>query len=218
MKNVSFIQETGYSVSGRNISSVASHHEAGKNHILDFTAYKLLGNVDIACALDEAKQRESQAHYQNASRLFKVMKNHINATVYLSAQGLAFRGHDESNMSSKRGNFLDLFDVLGCYDHDLKMFLDKDHVTYTSHEPQNDLIKSIYEEVHSEIKQRIANSRYISVMMDDTLDKRSVEQSAILVRLIYHGEVEEHLLAVVDCSEDQSADGLTSIMLQTLED
>ena len=167
---MSFIQETGYSVSGRNISSVASRHEAGKNHILKFTAYKLLGNVDIACALDEAKQREIQAHNQNASRLFTLMKNHINAAVYLSAQGLAFRGHDESNMSSHQGNFLDLLEGLGFYDHDLTTFLDKDHVTYTSHEPQNDLIKSIYEEVRSEIKQRIANSRYISVMMDDTSD------------------------------------------------
>ena len=74
MKNVSFIQETGCSVSSRNMPSVASRHEAGKNHILNFTAYKLLGNVNIACALDEAKQREIQAHNQNASRLFKLMK------------------------------------------------------------------------------------------------------------------------------------------------
>ena len=135
MKNVTFIQDTGYSVSGRNISSVASHHEAGKNHILKCTAYKLLGNVDIACALDEAKQRDIQAQNQIASWLFKLMKNHINATVYLSAQGLAFRGHDESNMSSKRGNFLEVLEVLGFYYHDLTTFVDKDHVTYTSHEP-----------------------------------------------------------------------------------
>ena len=31
------LQQTGYSVSGRNISSVASHHEAGTNHIFTFT-------------------------------------------------------------------------------------------------------------------------------------------------------------------------------------
>ena len=146
------------------------------------------------------------------------MKNRINATVYLSAQGLAFRGHDESSLSSNTGKFFELLEVIGFYDHNLKTFLDKDHVTYTSHEPQDDLVKSIYQAVHSEIKQRIANSRYISVVVDDTSDKSNIEQSAISVRLIYQGKVEEHLLALVDCSGDQSTDGLTSIMLQTLED
>ena len=181
MKHVSFLQEAGYSAPGRNITSVANRHEAGKNHITNFTAYKLLGNIDIACALDEARQREIQAHNQKASRLSKMMQNHINAIVYLCAQGLAFRGHDESKLSSNRGHFLELMELLGCYDHDLKEFLDNEHVTYTSHEPQNDLIKSVYEEVHTEIQKRIANSRYSSVMMDDTSVKSNVEQSAISV-------------------------------------
>ena len=58
MKKVSFVQETGYSASGSNVSSVATRHETGKTHMTNFTAYKLLGNVDVASALDEARQRE----------------------------------------------------------------------------------------------------------------------------------------------------------------
>ena len=147
-----------------------------------------------------------------------MMQHHINAAVYLSAQGLAFRGHGESRLSSNRGNFLELMELLGDFNHDLKTFLDKEHITYTSHEPQNELIKSVCDEVRNEIQKRITNSTFISVMMDDTSDKSNVEQSAVSVRLVYQGEIEEHLLALVDSSEDQSADGLTTVMLETLQD
>ena len=85
----------------------------GKNHITNFIAYKLLGNVEIACALGEARQRNIQIHNQKASRLSKMIKNHTNATDYLCAQGLAFQGHNESKLSSNRGNFLDLIEFLG---------------------------------------------------------------------------------------------------------
>ena len=58
-------------------------------------------------------------------------------------------------------------------------------------------------------QERITNSTFTSVMMDDTSGKSNVEQSAFSVRLVYQGEIEEHLLALVDSAEDQSADGLT---------
>eukprot|EP00794_Sanderia_malayensis_P008392 gene8392-9293_t len=45
----------------------------------------------------------------------------------------------------------------------------------------------------------------------------NVEQSAISVRLVYEGEVEEHLLGLVDASKDQSVDGLSKILLETLK-
>eukprot|EP00112_Aurelia_sp_Birch-Aquarium-sp1_P016925 Seg3879.5 transcript_id=Seg3879.5/GoldUCD/mRNA.D3Y31 product="hypothetical protein" protein_id=Seg3879.5/GoldUCD/D3Y31 len=53
--------------------------------------------------------------------------------------------------------------------------------------------------------------------MDDTSDTCKVEQSAVSVRLVYNGEVEEHMLGMIDASDDQSADALTEIMLSTLE-
>eukprot|EP00795_Rhopilema_esculentum_P015942 gene15942-biopygen5329 len=55
-------------------------------------------------------------------------------------------------------------------------------------------------------------------MMDDTSDISRVEQSAVSVRLIYKGEVEEHMLALIDSSEDQTADGLRRVLLNTLSE
>ena len=213
----SFVQRTGYNSAGSNLSNLAGSHQASKKHIMYHTAYKLLGNTDVACALDEARQREVTKHNYNASRYTKMLHHHIDAAVFLSAQGLAFRGHDEGKLSSNRGNFLELMELLGNYSHDLRSFLDKDRITYTSHEPQNELIECITEEVRQEIQRRMDNSRFVSVMMDDTSDTSNVEQSVVSVRLINDGEVEEHMLGLMDASDDQSADGLTDILLQTLK-
>ena len=92
---------------------------------------------------------------------------------------LAFRGHDESKLSSNRGNFLELMKLLGGYSHELRSFLDKDSITYTFHDPQNELIECIFKEVRKEIRKRIEGSNFISVVMDDTSDTSNVEQTAV---------------------------------------
>ena len=131
-----FVQPTGFASDGRNMSNVANRHQESKSHMTCHASYKLLGNVDVASALDEARQREILRHNENASRYSKMMKHHIDVAVYLSAQGLAFRRHAEDKSSSNRGNFLELMDLLGGYSQELRVFLDKERITYTSHDPQ----------------------------------------------------------------------------------
>jgi len=46
----------------------------------------------------------------------------LKATLFLSKQGLPFRGHDESNESTNRGNFIEL----------LNMFTDPETITKLS--------------------------------------------------------------------------------------
>lgn len=54
-------------------------------------------------------------------------------------------------------------------------------------------------------------------MMDNTSDSSNVEQSAVSVRLVNDEAVKEHLLGLIDASDDMSAHGLTAILLDTLE-
>ena len=217
MKKVSFVQENGFCSTGANLAHIANRHQASKKHVANYTAYKLLGNIDIACALDEQRQRKVARHNRDASRYSKIMRHHVDISSFLAAQGLAFRGHDESRSSCNRGNFLELLELLACYSDDLRSFLDNDRITYTSHGPQNELIECLSEEVRGEIQRRIDASTFVAVMMDDSSDASNVEQTVVSVRLVYDGEVEEHMLGVVDCSDDQSAENLTSILLSTLE-
>ena len=212
-----FVKEAGYSCAGSNFWKIANKHQRSRKHVTNHTTYRLLGNVDVGCALDEARRREIEIHNNKASRYGKMLLHHIDVAVFLSAQGLAFRGHDESKLSSNRGNFIELLQLLSGYSNELSTFLDEDRTTYTSHEPQNELIECIYKEVRAEIQGRIDNSRFLAVMMDDTSDISNVEQSAVSVRLVHNGNVEEHLLGMVDVSEDASADGLTKILAETLK-
>ena len=140
------------------------------NHI----SYNLLGNIYVACAIDEARQREMTRHNHNASPYTKMLHHHIDVALFLSAKGLAFRGHNESKLSSNRANFLEFMDLIACYSHELRSFLDKEHVTYTSHDPQNDLVNCIIEEDRSEIQNRVDTSLYIAIMMDNTSDISNV--------------------------------------------
>ena len=112
---------------------------------------------------------------------------------------------------------MELLDLLGGYSQELRSFLDKERITYTSHEPQNDLIECVYDEVRQEIQRRVDHSPFLAVMMDDTSDTTNTEQSAVSVRLVHNGDVEEHLLRMVDSSGDQSAEALTKILIETLK-
>ena len=68
-----------------------------------------------------------------------------------------------------------------------------------------------------EIQNRVESSKFISVMVADTIDVSNIEQSAVSVCLVHNGEIEQHLLGLIDASADQSANSLTDIMLSTLE-
>ena len=53
----------------------------------------------------------------------RMLEHHINVMVFLAAHGLAFRGHNESMPSSKRGNFIELLDLLGDYSLELRKLM-----------------------------------------------------------------------------------------------
>ena len=69
----SFVQRTGYASAGSNITNLSVKHQSSKTHMNNYTYsyYQLLGNTDVACALDEAKQREVDQHNRNATRYTK---------------------------------------------------------------------------------------------------------------------------------------------------
>ena len=83
--NNSFVQEKGYSLSGSTFWFLANRHQCSRKHIDNHTAYQLLGNVDIAYALDEVRRQEVEIHNKQASRYSRMFKHHIDAAIFLSA-------------------------------------------------------------------------------------------------------------------------------------
>ena len=66
----------------------------------------------------------------------------FDCVLFLSKQGLAFRGHDESQTSSNRGNFLEIVHFLSKYSPQLHRWLESHpgNVTYMSPDIQDKMI------------------------------------------------------------------------------
>ena len=145
----------GYSSSGSNVWKLANRHQGTMRHIHSHTAYKLLGNVDVSCALDEARRREIEIHNNKSSRYANMLHHHINVAVFLTAQNILLSADTVSEkLHLAEAISLSLFDLLGVYNSHLRSFLDQDVTTYTSHDPQNELIECIYHEGRDEIQKK----------------------------------------------------------------
>jgi len=72
------------------------------------------------------------------------------ALLYLSRQGLAIRGHDESGLSSKRGNLIELLELYAALDK-----LTRRYGHYTWPEYQNDIIHCLAQQLQLKTVQNV---------------------------------------------------------------
>ncbi|KAJ1691477.1 hypothetical protein LUZ63_015632 [Rhynchospora breviuscula] len=126
---------------------------------------------------------------------------------FLLKQGLAFRGHDESEYSRNRGNFIELLRFLA--DHSAEIFgvvlqnapsncklvcsdIQKEIVHAASIETTNKIIEELGQEL-------------FSVLVDESRDISCKEQMAIVLRFVSkQGMIVERFLAIVRVSETTS--------------
>lgn len=85
----------------------------------------------------------------------------------LSKCGKAFQGHDETQDSHNRGNFLETVSLLGRWDHDFADHLKQSdrNCTYLSNRAQNDLIHAMATVVKEEVVREIVKAKFFSVVM-----------------------------------------------------
>lgn len=114
-----------------------------------------------------SKQRKQQV-IDNRFYLHRV----IDAVLYLSRQGLPFRGDNESDDSNNRGNFLELIDLIGSIDEKFQLQSDKmpDNSKYTSAEIQNELLNIAASQIRQRICEEANEACFISVMADESKD------------------------------------------------
>ncbi|KAK0144496.1 Zinc finger MYM-type protein 1 [Merluccius polli] len=125
------------------------------------------------------------------------LKRIVAVTSMLGAQGLPFRGNDESVDSTNRGNFLACMGLLKKCDPFLQNHNRPSNATYTSPVSQNEMIECCAQEVTSVIVSEITHSKMYSIMADEARDRRS-EQLAVCVRYVSEGEVRERFLALTE--------------------
>ena len=88
---------------------------------------------------------------------------------FLLCRGLAFCGHDESQGSSDKGNFLELLQFLGDHNESINEVLQKvpKNCKLTHHEIQKDIVNAITRETSKSIIKDLDNG-FFSILVDES--------------------------------------------------
>ncbi|XP_016565836.2 zinc finger MYM-type protein 1 isoform X2 [Capsicum annuum] len=143
----------------------------------------------------------------------------IDVARYLLKEGLPFRGHDESETFTRRGNFLDLLKWYADRKEDVKKVLEN--------APQNDIMfcpnvqKDIVNCCAKETLKAVVedlNGDYFGILVDESKDVFHKEQMILVLRYVNkEGRLIERFLSVVhvkDTSARSLKDAICSLLLE----
>ena len=138
----------------------------------------------------------------------------IEALQFLTRQGLALRGHDESTESLNRGKFLQLL-LFMCKQSekyaDVCFYRAPRNATMTSPDVQKDVVSAFASEVRASITSKIGN-RFFCILVDESRDESAKEQMSLVIRFVdERGLICERFLDMVHVSDTRSATLMKSI-------
>lgn len=138
---------------------------------------------------------------------FIQLSTSINATRFLLHQGLAFRGHDESETSINRGNFLELIKLLAEQNEKImKVVLRNAPENHKMVAPsiQKDIAQCFGEIIVESIIVEIGGDVFC-LLVDESADVSDKEQMAVVLRYVDKcGVLKERLIGVVHVNETTS--------------
>lgn len=125
------------------------------------------------------EKQTSQTITSNRLRL----KTSIDAIRWLTFQGCAFRGNDESLQSRNRGNFLELLEILSSYNKEVKDVVLQNapkNACYTSPQIQKEILSIFASKVQGKIRSEIGDSKFC-IIVDEARDESKREQMSIVL-------------------------------------
>jgi hypothetical protein len=134
-------------------------HGKSKDHTYAALKLKLFGKQNIENSLDSAHRTFILDYNEKVKSNREILKRLIDMTIFLDNQELAFRGHNEKEDSSNRGNYRELAEFLSSYDPKFEEFLKSSSVfSGMSKTIQNELIESVNYYITRKIESEIQNS------------------------------------------------------------
>ncbi|XP_024035523.1 uncharacterized protein LOC127899279 [Citrus sinensis] len=125
-----------------------------------------------------------------------------------NVKGLAFRGHDESDGSSNRGNFLELLHFLADHNEDINVVTLKNtplNLQMTSPKIQKDIVSCVATETTNAIIREMDGALF-SVLIDESRDISTKEQMAVVLRYVgKNGYVVERFVGIEHVSSTTAA-------------
>ncbi|XP_075649812.1 uncharacterized protein LOC142620306 [Castanea sativa] len=123
----------------------------------------------------------------------------VDCVRFLLFRGLAFRGHDESQGSSDKGNFLELLQFLGDHNESINEVMQNTwkNCKLTHHDIQKDMVNAIAHETSKAIIEDLGNG-FFSILVDESRDISVKEQMALVLRYVNkQGIIIERFLGIV---------------------
>lgn len=200
-----------------NFHGLRQRHEITKAHIQALVDFKTFGKTRIDFSLNEGYKRSIEIHNEKISENRYVVGKLIDITCFLAKQELAFRGHNETQDSFNKGNYVELFELLSSVDPKLKSHLMNSTVFKgISNDIQNDLISSIANVLIREIKNEIDNAEFVAIIMDETTDIAKKSQLTTVFRYVSSKGVQERFIRFSNVSDDRSAKALAKHVFSIL--
>ena len=141
--------------------------------------------------------------YINRNTLILHITSIQNATIdcirFLLNQGLAFRGHDESENSDNQGNFLELLAFFSNHNNEVEAVVLKnapENLRLVSPAIQKDIVNAAAIEILNAIINDIGD-KYFSILINESRNASIKEQMAVVVRYVNaEGHVIESFLGL----------------------
>lgn len=149
---------------------IFSKHEMAKTHkdsVVSWKSYQATskqGNVAQMIAAANVTEIKERREY---------LRRIVAVTSMLGRQGLPFRGHDEGEDSTNRGNFQACMELLKEFDPFLQKHNPPSNAKYTSPTSQNDMIDCCAQEVTNVIVSEMTKSKIYAIMADEARDEKS---------------------------------------------
>ena len=204
-------------------------HATGQKGIL-VTHHNSLCHQQAVVAWEQFKATQnhgSVAELLGSSRAQQISKNrHYIRTIsevllLCSQQEISFRGHDESEGSLNKGNFLQILGLVAKHDPIVgeRLFHGSRNAKYTSHMIQNNILAVMASLVRKQICHSVQKACFYSLMVDETKDLSKHEQMSVVVCYV-DGETEpalirERFLTYIPAAT-LSAESLTKYILKAL--
>ena len=130
----------------------------------------------VAQQLSRQYRKEVQENRRNVRKLLEIVQ-------LFCKQNIPFRGHNESEQSSNRGNYLEILHWIAKDSPELKRHLEKSF-HYTSPESQNEMIQLLGLNVQKQIIMELKEAGPYALIADETMDISRKEQFSICVRYV----------------------------------
>lgn len=190
--------------------SQSDRHANAMSGWLNLKVVESKKDSSIKDKLDANRSKEVEANREHVKCLLRV-------TSLLGRQGLAFRGHDESETSDNRGNFSEILDMLADSNEILRKKMESRYGHYTSPEYQNDLIQVFGNKVLTTVSTQIKKAKYFAILVDETKDRSRKEQLCLIIRFFDGEKIQERCCGTYHMQQ-LDAESLANFILKKLDE